>query len=170
MFQETAEPAPPGIALSLVARGDGFVLMRAALTDMAPPIVLRFVRLGDGVVLNMRVADNPGLVLTPPLTEASVLLERGYAARLAEKAGQVAAGAAARAIGAIASRPALHLPEAPGAAAAVLQAAREATSGIADREPARIAASAEIHAALYFTLRHAERTGLLGAPPGGGAA
>ncbi|MBR0661949.1 hypothetical protein, partial [Neoroseomonas oryzicola] len=59
------------------------------------------------------------------------------------------------------AQPALSLPEAPGAAAALLQAAREAMRAAPDREPARIAAAAEIHAALYFTMRHAQQQGLL---------
>lgn len=159
---ETVEAAPPGgVALSLMARGDGFVALRAVVSELAPPVTLRAIRMADGILLALRAAENPGLVMTPPLTEAAVPLERGFVDRLAVKAGQVAASAASRAIAAIAAQPALSLPEAQGAAAALLQAARESVRAGHDREPARIAAAAEIHAALYFTLRHAQQQGLL---------
>lgn len=162
MADETVEAAPPrGVALSLMARGDGFAALRAVVSEVSPPVTLRAIRMADGILIALRTAENPGLVMTPPLTEASVPLERGFADRLAAKAGQVAAGAASRAIAAIAAQPALSLPEAPGAAAALLQAAREAMRAAPDREPARIAAAAEIHAALYFTMRHAQQQGLL---------
>lgn len=162
MAQETAGAVPDsGVVLSLLARGDGFVVLRAAVAGIAPPVVLRFLRLADSILLNLRTADNPGLSMSPPLTETSVPLEPGFAARIAARAGQVAASAAARAVAAIAAQPSLDCPEAPGAATALLQAARAAARVATERESARIAAAAEVHAALYFTLRHAERSGLL---------
>lgn len=164
MAQETDGPVPrSGVALSLLTRGDGFVLMRAVVAAVSPPVVLRALRMADCVVLAIRAAENPGLVLTPPLKEASVPLERGYVARLAQQAGHLAAAAASRAVAAIAAEPRLDLPAAQGAAAALHETARRAGRLAVDGEPGRLAAAAEVHAALFFTLRHAQRCGLLGA-------
>jgi hypothetical protein len=161
--EETAGPGPhSGVTLSLLTRGDGFVLMRATVDAISPPIVLRALRMADCVILNIRASENPGLALTPPLKEASVPLERGYVARLAQQAGHLAAAVASRAVAAIAAEARLVLPAAPGAAAALHEAARHAGRVVADGEPARLAAAAEVHAALYFTLRHAQQAGLAG--------
>lgn len=162
MAQETVGAAPPsGVTLSLLTRGDGFVLMRATIEAAAPPVVVRALRMAGCVVIGIRASENPGLLLTPPLKEASVPLECGYVARLATQAGHLAAAAVSRAVTAMAAEPALRLPAAPGAAAALHEAARQAGRIALDGEPARIAAAAEVHAALFFMLRHAQQRGLI---------